>query len=177
MKWFNKMDGRTAKRQMVIFLWIGLCNLIVQCFHDALHDLGIASWTIFLANVLFFIMENPNRKERFLQSICGGIFGLLCAAGMVWASGALRGLGLPGLVATLIPLLVALFLLLFFHPVFPFVCNNIGLAFFMVALINSQTACTHLVGNIVGVLLGNGIVNVGLILLVTWFEKRQKVHQ
>ena len=175
MKWFNKMDSHAVKRQLLIFLWIGLCNVVVQCFHTTLHNLGIASWTIFLANVLFFIMENPNMKERFLQSVCGGVFGLLCAAGMVYGKGLLNDLGMASLPSTLVLLFIVLFVLLFLHPVCPRVCNNIALAFFSVALINAQTSSDHLIGHIVGVLLGNGIVNTGLILLVKWYESRHTV--
>ena len=173
MKWFCKPDAETMKGRGLIFLWIALCNVAAQLLHGALASIGIASWTIFLANVLYCIMENPNMKERYLQSICGGALGLVCAAGLVKVKLALTGAGLPEMPATLIPVIAVLFLTLFLHPVCPYFCNNIALAFFTVALISAKAVYANLPGHLLGMLLGNLIVNTGVILVVRFHAKRQ----
>lgn len=173
MKWICKPDAAAMKGRGLIFLWIALCNVAVQLLHGALDSVGIASWTIFLANVLFFMMENPNMKERYLESVCGGALGLICAAGLVWVKLRLVGAGMAEVPATLIPVVVVLFVTLFLHPVFPYVCNNIALAFFTVALINAKAVYTNLPGHLIGMLLGNAVVNTGVILAVKMLAKHQ----
>ena len=83
------------------------------------------------------------------------------------------GAGLPEMPATLIPVIAVLFLTLFLHPVCPYFCNNIALAFFTVALISAKAVYANLPGHLLGMLLGNLIVNTGVILVVRFHAKRQ----
>ncbi|MBQ9032282.1 MAG: hypothetical protein IJ106_12655 [Parasporobacterium sp.] len=165
MKFFQKMSKDAFKLQFAAFLWILICNILVQILHEPLESIGVPGWTIFLANVLFFIKNNPNHKEGLLENACGGIFGLICAVGLVYMDGWLVGLGLSPVMAIIIPIAIFLFLTIAIHPLVPYVFNNMALCFFMVALIE-MTVVENLWGHILGVILGNVIVNVGTILVI-----------
>ena len=169
MKFFQKMDRNAFLVQFFAFLWILVCNVIVQLLHEPLASAGIPGWTIFLANVLFFIKGNPNQKEGLLENACGGIFGLLGAIGLIEMNIWFAKMGASTLLATIIAIAVFLFLTIAIHPMVPYVFNNIALCFFCVALINEETQGALLQNpwsHFAGVILGNLIVNVGTILIV-----------
>lgn len=184
MKFFQKMNGDTFKVQFFAFLWILVCNVIVQLLHGPMTEgVGNWTWTIFLANVLFFIKSNPNHKEGLLENACGGIFGLLGAMGLISLNTWFAQKGISTLLATLIAIAIFLFLTIAIHPLVPYVFNNMALCFFLVALINAgafyvdpdlgaETWGTQPVLmsqpwlHFLGVILGNLIVNVGTVLIV-----------
>ena len=165
MKFVQKMDMTRFKIQCAAFVWILICNIIVQILHEPLLKAGIPSWTIFLANVLFFIKDNKNQKEGLAENVCGAVFGLLGAFCLVKVNVLMQTNGAPALAAVVVPLTVFLFLTIALHPMLPYVFNNIALCFFLVALIDMSVAAGPL-GHIIGVLIGNAIVNVGVILIV-----------
>ena len=173
MKWFCKPTSAELKQRLLIFLWILLCNLAVQLLHAPLAELGIATWTIFLSNILFFLLEGLAFQERFIRCICGGLFGLLCAALLIVIKSLLAATGLPDLTTTMIPLAALLFLILFLGPVIPRVCNGIAFAFFTVGLINGAEVLYSLPWHFAGVLLGNGIINTGVLGIAIWYARRQ----
>jgi len=190
MKFFQKMNGAAFQVQFFAFLWILVCNIIVQLLHGALTEgIGNWTWTIFLANVLFFIKGNPNHKEGLLENACGGIFGLLGAMGLISLNTWFAGMGISTLAATLIAIAIFLFLTIAIHPLVPYVFNNMALCFFLVALINAgafyvnpdlgaetwgtqPVLMTHPWLHFLGVILGNLIVNVGTVLIVDLILKR-----
>ena len=169
MKFFGKMDKHAFILQFSAFLWILICNVIVQLLHAPLSSIGIPGWTIFLANVLFFIRNNPNQKEGLLEDALGGIFGLLGAMGLIYLNIWFAGMGISTLLATIVAIAIFLFLTIAIHPLLPYVFNNFALCFFLVALINEETQ-TNLLTNpfshFAGVILGNLIVNVGTVLII-----------
>ena len=174
MKFFQKMDRNAFLVQFFAFLWILVCNVIVQLLHEPLASAGIPGWTIFLANVLFFIKSNPNHKEGLLENACGGIFGLIGAIGLINLNLWLVPLGVAPLLATLIAIAVFLFLTIAIHPLVPYVFNNNALCFFLVALLNTssqEALLTYPWMHFVGVILGNLIVNIGTILIVELVAK------
>ena len=177
MKFFNKMNKNSFAIQFFAFLWILICNIIVQILHGPLTgDVGNWTWTIFLANVLFFIKSNPNHKEGLLENACGGIFGLLGAMGLIYMNIWFAGMGASTLLATLIAIAVFLFLTIAIHPMVPYVFNNMALCFFLVALVVEETQGTliaHPWLHFLGVILGNLIVNVGTVLVVELVIKLQ----
>ncbi len=173
MKWLTRPEPGEVGRQVLIFAWILMCNLAVQLLHGALSAVGMPTWPIFLSNILYFLMGAPEYKERLIHCVCGGVFGLVCAVGLLWADGALLSLGLSSLWALMLPLAVALFLLLALHPVVPWLCNNVAFAFFTISLLDPPALMAGLGQHILGVLLGNAIINVGVLLLAVWYGKRQ----
>ena len=187
MKFFNKESKPVFKVMFAAFLWIFICNVIVQLLHGPLTEgIGNWTWTIFLANVLFFIKGNPNQKEGLIENACGGIFGLLGAMGLIVLVTWFAGNGWSTLLGTLIAIFVFLFLTIAIHPMVPYVFNNMALCFFLVALINSgyevgsETLGTQTVLmahpwlHFLGVILGNLIVNVGTCLVVKLVEGKHK---
>ncbi len=175
MKFCQKMDRKTFPLVLSAFVWILICNVIVQVFRAPFESIGLYGWTIFLANVLFFIKNNPDHKEALLENFLGGIFGLLGALGLMHMNGFLEGLGFSELGATIVSIAIFLFLTIALHPMLPYVFNNNALCFFLVALINSgtQTALyTQPFGHFLGVLIGNGIVNVGTVMVVEFVAKK-----
>ena len=177
MKFVNKMSKHTFWLMFAAFLWVMVCNLIVQAFltSEAVEAvIGNIGWTIFLANVLFFIKNNPNTKEALLENALGGIFGLLGGflflKFVYWAVPA----GCPSLLAKMIPIAIFLFLTIALHPMLPYVFNNNAICFFLVSLINEGTQeglLEHLFPHFGGVIVGNLIVNVGTVLIVGFVGK------
>lgn len=172
MKFFQKMNGAQFKVQFAAFLWILVCNVLVQIFLEPLESVGIIGWTIFLANVLFFIKSNPNQKEGLLENACGGIFGIACAIGTIYMMGWLEGLGLSHVISICIPIAIFLFLTIAIHPMVPYVFNNMALCFYLVSFLDAESVLTQPWGHFIGVILGNVIVNVGTVLIVNFLLKR-----
>ena len=177
MKFFGKMDKHLFLTLFVVFLWIMVCNLLVQAFltsEPVEATIGNIGWTIFLANVLFFIKNNPNTKEGLLENALGGVFGLLggfCFLKFVYWAVPTRT---PFLLAKMIPIALFLFLTIALHPALPYVFNNNAICFFLVSLINEETqlgVLEHLFTHFAGVIVGNLIVNAGTVLLVAWLGK------
>ena len=165
MKFFKKPNGTTMKIQILAFVWILICTALVQIFNEPLASIGIHGWTIFVANVLFFIKGNPNQKEGLLEDFLGGIFGLIGTFGTLHIMTWLVGLGVQELVALLIPIAVFLFLSIGLHPLVPYVFNTIALCFFTVGFLGAEELLANPWGHFAGVLIGNVIVNVGIILI------------
>ena len=190
MKFFNKMDKHTFILMFSAFLWILICNIIVQLLHEPLTaGVGNWTWTIFLANVLFFIKGNPKHVEALLENACGGIFGLIGAMGLISLNTWFAGMGISTLSSTILAIAVFLFLTIALHPMVPYVFNNMSLCFFLVALINAgafyvnpdlgvstwgtqPVLMSHPWLHFLGVILGNLIVNVGTVLIVDIISKR-----
>lgn len=176
MKFFQKEGKPQFILMFGAFLWILICNVIVQLLHGPLTEgVGNWTWTIFLANVLFFIKGNPKSVEGLLEDACGGIFGLIGAIGLIYMNIWFAGMGWSTLAATLIAIAIFLFLTIAIHPMVPYVFNNFALCFFLVALINEETQgnlIAHPFLHFAGVILGNIIVNVGTVLIVHILTKQ-----
>ncbi|MBR5345350.1 MAG: hypothetical protein IK127_05950 [Clostridia bacterium] len=178
MKFCKKMDKHTFILMFTAFLWVMICNLLVQAFltSEAVEAaIGNIGWTIFLANVLFFIKNNPNTKEALLENALGGIFGLiggyLFLKFFIWA----ETWGCPALLAKMIPIAIFLFLTIALHPTLPYVFNNNAICFFLVSLINKDTQVgllTHPFTHFAGVIVGNLVVNLGIVILVGYVGKK-----
>ncbi len=181
MKFFNKMDKHTFILMFTAFLWVMFCNLLVQAFltSEAVEAaIGNIGWTIFLANVLFFIKNNPNTKEALLENALGGIFGLCGGIFFLkfymWfvPENASAGMILLG---KMIPIALFLFLTIALHPMVPYVFNNNAICFFLVSLINPESwadILTYPLTHFAGVIVGNLVVNLGIVLLVGFVAKK-----
>jgi hypothetical protein len=177
---FNMSIEKVSKEKMVIqftvFLWIVLCNLVVQAFLEPLHEIGFTNWSFFLANVLFFLLEDPSYKDRFLKVLFGSSIGLIGAYLLAIIYTILSENGVGHLWAVMIPLTIVLFLIINLHPIFPKVFNNIGFAFFTIALIDAAGAYSHITGYIVSAVAGNLIVNGIAVLIIMELMKYFTKH-
>jgi hypothetical protein len=166
---------KVTKNQMIIqfcvFLWIVLCNLVVQSFLQPLGKIGFANWSFFLANILFFLMEEPSYKDRFLKVLYGSLVGLISAYLLVMVFTVLAKSGVNPTVSVMIPLTVVLFMIINLHPIFPKVFNNIGFAYFTIALIDAATAYSNITGYVVSAVAGNIIANGVAVLIILGFTK------
>ena len=181
MKRIQKPAGHSLKIKYAVFFWIVFCNLLVQAFHHQLEGWGIASWNLFLVNILFFMMEEEPYKERLIRCGCGVIVGLLSVWFLCVVNGAVTAAGLPHIVAVMIPLTVVLFLIIIGGAYCPTVFNSVGFAYFMVGLIDPGTTFAHLGTYMVGGLLGNLLINGTAALLIQYmirhFQKKAAALQ
>lgn len=186
MKFFQKPNGTVFKIQFAAFVWILFCTAIVQIIeHTVPGGCPIPGWTIFLANVTFFIKGNPNHKEGLLEDGLGGLFGLLGTFATIHIMIALEKAGLAPLIALLIPIAVFLFLTIALHPFVPYVFNNYALCFFTIGFVPeianlvegsiSEVPFLYFGSNLLkcmgGVVIGNLIVNMGIIIIVALITK------
>jgi hypothetical protein len=157
--------------QFFVFLWIVLCNLIIQSFLQPLEDIGYINWSFFLANILFFLIEEPNYKDRFLKVLFGSLVGLLSAYFLAIIYTILEKSGMNPIVSIMIPLTIVLFLIINLHPIYPMVFNNIGFAYFVIALINAAAAYSKISDYIISAVAGNIIVNGIAVLIIIGLTK------
>lgn len=172
----EKISREKMVIQFCVFLWIVLCNLIVQAFMEPLHEIGYTNWSFFLANVLFFLLEDPSYKDRFLKVLFGSMVGLIGAYLLAMIYTILAENGVSHLFSVMIPLTIVLFLIINLHPIFPKIFNNIGFAFFTIALIDAAGAYSHITGYIVSALAGNLIVNGVAVLIIIELMKYFTKH-
>lgn len=163
------MDIETKKKvkiNAVVFLWILFCNSVVQIFFMQLSGIGFSTWAFFLINVLFFLMNDVDYKERFIRALIGSIVGLLAAGFMTFATEKLSVAGVTGVISIMMPLTVCLAVIIILHPIFPRLFNNCGFAYFVVALINSETAFVNMIPYMVSTVAGHLIVNTGTVAII-----------
>ena len=172
----NKVSKNVLIIQLFVFLWIVLCNLLVQSFHLPLEKIGYVNWSFFLANILFFILEEPDYKERFLKVLFGSLVGLISAYILAIVYTILAENGVNQVVSIMIPLTLVLFLIINLHPILPRFFNNIGFAYFLIALINPTAAYGHIVGYVSSVVAGNIIVNGVAVLIIIGLTKYFSKH-
>ena len=184
MKFFQKPNGMTRKIFFLSFVWILIFTALAEIFRTPLESIGIPPWTLYVANVLYFIKGNPNKKEGLLENTLGGIFGLCCSIGLSYMVVWLEGLGLTAIIAELIPIAIFLFLTIALHPYVPYLFNTFALCFFSVSLAvkggeNNLPSLMHAIvnlgvgpwGHFAGVIIGNIVFNGGLVLLLYFFGK------
>ena len=175
MKLIHKPAGTALKIKTAVFFWIIFCNLLVQLLHHQLEDWGIASWNLFLVNILFFMMEEEPYKERLIRCTCGIIVGFLSVWFLCVVNGAASAAGLPHIAAVMIPITVVLFLIIIGGAYCPTVFNSVGFAYFMVGLIDPATTFSHLGTYMLGALAGNFLINgTAMILIQTMIRHFQK---
>ncbi len=177
-----KLIHKPAKGKMtglfIVFLWIILWNIIYQILHGAglLHFGGIEilNWSFFISVTIFFMQEELTYKERFWHTLIGGAVGLLIAAGVVTGTKLLMSSGLGHVPAVSIMLVIAIAILILANPYLPMIFNNVGFCYFIVSLIDSKSTIEHLPSNLVSLLLGSLILNLGCSFLLTLYIKNKK---
>ncbi len=160
---------------LIVFAWIVLLNIAYQVLHaKGLTHFGgieIVNWAFFLSVTVFFMQEELTYKERFLTTLFGGAVGLLAAAGVAKGTVLLMGQGLGHIPAVCLLLIAAIGALILLQPVLPYLFNNVGFCYFIVALINSKEAVANLPSYLVSLLLGSICLNLGCSILLTLYKK------
>lgn len=160
---------------LLIFLWMFLWNVIYEALHMGgkleFGSIHIINWPFFMSVIVFFLREHLSYKERFCHTLFGGAFGILFAAGVIFTYSKLATAGIPKLAAICIPLAIVLFILIVLEPIFPIFFNNIGLAYFVVALVNNTTAVKNMPSYLVSLVLGSIILNLGCIAILKIYGK------
>lgn len=161
---------------LIVFAWIILWNIIYQACHDILTSgpIQVINWSFFISVTIFFMQEELTYKERFWHTLCGGAVGLLIAAGVVKGCVALMGAGLEHFPAICIMLVIAIAALILLHPYLPMFFNNVGFCYFIISLINSKETISSLPSNLLSLLLGSIILNLGCSALLTLYINNKK---
>lgn len=171
LKFLSKPPKGKMKGLLIVFAWIILWNVIYQVIHGAWHDMPIANWAFFISVTIFFMQEELTYKARFVHTLVGGAVGLLLAAGLVAVYAALAKSGVSPLAAISVPLVVCIAALILLNPYLPVVFNNVGFCYFIVALIDAESAITKLPVYLLSLLLGSLILNLGCSGLLSLYQK------
>lgn len=159
----------------LVFCWIILWNVIYQLLHAKglthIGGLEIVNWSFFISVTVFFMQEELSYKERFLTTLLGGAVGLLIAAGVVKGTGLLMGAGASHVLGVSVMLIAAIAALILLQPVLPYLFNNVGFCYFIVSLINSKETVQNLPSNLLSLLLGSLILNLGCSLILDLYKK------
>ena len=161
---------------LIVFAWIILWNIIYQACHDILTSgsIQVVNWSFFISVTIFFMQEELSYKDRFLHTLFGGAVGLLVAAGVVKGCVALMGAGLSHFAAISILLVISIGALILLHPYLPMFFNNVGFCYFIISLINSKETISMLPSNLLSLLLGSIILNLGCSALLTLYINNKK---
>ena len=158
----------------IVFIWIAIWNIAYQLLHGIWHDwnIQIVNWAFFASVTLFFMQEELTYKERFWYTLVGGNIGLLLAAGVIVGSKAMTGFGLHHTVAVTISLLVCIAVLILANPYLPMVFNNVGFIYFIVSFVKTDEVISMLPSNMLSLLVGSVILNLGCTVLLNAYKKR-----
>lgn len=112
--------------------------------------------------------DNPWKKLR--DVMCGAAVGMLISYVLfITIAKAKPVIGdMPGY---LIPLAIAMFLLIYVHPILPTFLNNVGFAYLVVCAINPQGLIANPLQYFLTLLIGGGIFNVVVILMAKPIKK------
>ena len=122
------------------------------------------------AKVLLLIVQHA-AGGGVHSDLIGGAVGLLLAAGLVIVFTVLLKGGVPSLGATLIPLFIFVAMLVLLNPYLPMFFNNVGFCYFIIALIDAETAVANLPKYLFSLLLGSVILNLGCSGLLALYTK------
>lgn len=171
LKFFTKPPKGKMKGLLIVLAWILLWNLVYQVVHGVWHEMPIVNWAFFISITIFFMQEELTYKARFWHTLIGGSVGLLLAAALVWVYVVLAKAGASAVVATMVPLVVCVAALILLNPYFPVLFNNVGFCYFIIALIDSETAISNLPKYLLSLLLGSICLNLGCSLLLGLYQK------
>lgn len=156
---------------LIVFAWVCICNIVYQVLHHSWHDMPIANWAFFLSVTVFFMQEELIPRDRFLYTLVGGAVGLFLGAGIVTGTKLLTGLGLQATASTCVCLVVAIGLLILLNPIVPMFFNNVGFCYFIVSLFDSSKTVENLPKNLLSLLLGSIVLNLGCIFILKLYKK------
>lgn len=125
--------------QVVVCIWIILCNLTVNLLDLPAKGIHYANWAFFMINILFFLVGEPDMKKRYIQVLVGSLMGILLAGfttlilALLWSEQGMGGT-LSFVPSLMVPLASSLAILIILHPVCPTLFNNCGFVYYLVAL-------------------------------------------
>lgn len=171
LKFFTKPPKGKMKALLIVFAWILLWNFIYQIVHGVWPQLPIANWAFFISVTIFFMQEELTYKARFVHTLVGGAVGLLLAAGLIALYTVLAKNGVSALAAVMIPLALCVAALILLNPYLPVFFNNVGFCYFIIALIDAESAVSKLPIYLLSLLLGSVILNLGCSGLLALYQK------
>ncbi len=171
LKFFAKPTKGKMKGLLIVFAWIFLWNFIYQAVHGVWHEMPIANWAFFISVTIFFMQEELSYKARFWHTLIGGSVGLLLAAGLVAVYALLAKSGVSALVSIMLPLAVSVAALILLNPYLPVFFNNVGFCYFIIALIDAESAIAKLPIYLLSLLLGSICLNLGCSGLLALYQK------
>jgi hypothetical protein len=197
-EYFKKTDKGTVLVTGAIFLWVFVANVSTvsfifpaidkiltesgKFFPNVYNSFSTPTWPMFFVTILYFIMGNNPKKS--LEIFCGGLFGLLMALLLFWATWQLMGQsavfrGEPGLLEfkyAFIPVIfVILGLIIMGGTVCPLIFNNAAFTYLVAGSISIgkfyytpdgiALYAREIGNNVLVFLIGGGIFLAGCILI------------
>lgn len=147
-----------------IATWIVIFNLIAQL-------IGVsATWPLFMANILFFLLggELKNLKKIFLGATTGLIAGYILIAGLTYV-GPIIGLA-PAFV---IFLSLVLYPIIVLGSVVPLCFNDIAFAYLTISTIQIDKVLSETDTYLLSLWIGGGIFIASVVLLSVILEKKK----
>ena len=95
----------------------------------------------------------------------------MLAAGVIAVYSALAKSGVSPLAAIMVPLVVCIAALILLNPYLPVFFNNVGFCYFIISLIDAESAITKLPVYLLSLLLGSIILNLGCSGLLALYKK------
>ncbi len=172
-KFFVKAEKPAVALKAAVLGWVIVCNVVVQLLHPQLDALGIPSWPMFGANILFFLMESEPFGVRIGKILGGTTLGLCAAAAGLTLFQALGGAGLSRFPAAMIEIIVVVSIIILGGAWLPYLCNSVAFLFFSFGAYNAANVRAHLLGYILAAALGNLIMNGVAILIIKAVRKAQ----
>lgn len=171
LKFLSKPPKGKMKALLIVLAWILLWNTVFQVLHGVWHEMPVVSWAFFISITIFFMQEELTYKARFWHTLVGGSVGLLMAAGLVFIFSILAKSGVHPTVSTLIPIFIFVAMLILLNPYLPMFFNNVGFCYFIIALIDAESAVAKLPQYLLSLLLGSIILNLGCSGLLALYTK------
>lgn len=171
LKFLSKPPKGKMKALLIVLAWILLWNTVFQVLHGVWHEMPVVSWAFFISITIFFMQEELTYKARFWHTLIGGSVGLLMAAGLVFIFSILAKSGVHPTVSTLIPIFIFVAMLILLNPYLPMFFNNVGFCYFIIALIDAESAVAKLPQYLLSLLLGSIILNLGCSGLLALYTK------
>ena len=171
LKFLSKPPKGKMKALLIVLAWILLWNTVFQILHGIWHEMPVVSWAFFISITIFFMQEELTYKARFWHTLVGGSVGLLMAAGLVFIFSILAKSDVHPTVSTLIPIFIFVTMLILLNPYLPIFFNNVGFCYFIIALIDAESAVAMLQKYLLSLLLGSIILNLGCSGLLALYTK------
>lgn len=171
LKFLSKPPKGKMKALLIVLAWILLWNTVFQVLHGVWYEMPVVSWAFFISITIFFMQEELTYKARFWHTLVGGSVGLLMAAGLVFIFSILAKSGVHPTVSTLIPIFIFVTMLILLNPYLPMFFNNVGFCYFIIALIDAESAVAKLPQYLLSLLLGSIILNLGCSGLLALYTK------
>ena len=163
-----------TKIRLTILVLMMVVNTIAQNFETQLAAYHYESWIVFMSNIMFFAIIDDNLKRKFISTLTGSVVGLVQAYVLILVRSFLAGIGINALLATILPLGIILSCNILLTHKLPYICNNVTLTYFNVALINAEELYMNFIPYLLWCI-GEFVVMTGLcVIAMIYFMKQAK---